>query len=123
MENTSISPNNPDFAKPKGLSPKGEAAYAAIMRMFHDLMPDGVDAGGCTTFYSPAEWEARGEVYSQDAELVVVYDGGEVGIFFDYDKAYEFGTYSWQEKMADALLKLGLYFECGTCWYGGVYNI
>jgi len=104
---------------PVGLSAKGKTAYKTIMAVLNDKCDGNVDTGGCKTFYSPAEWKARGEEYCTKAELIVVYDGGVVPCFFNSD--YE--CYQCIELMDNELEKAGLYFEPATGWYGGVYLI
>ena len=100
---------------PEGLSSRGQLAYNTIIQALGELN----DTGGCKTFYSPAEWKARGEEYCTKAELIVVYDGGDVAPFFEYD----YGYYSLMEIMSKALEQVGLYSEPGTCWYSGIYPI
>lgn len=111
------------FDKPKGLSAKGEAAYKAIMELFQaleDATPEyPLSSGGCVVFYSPEEWKARGERYGRDAELIIVYDGGDHGMYFSH--SYE--CYEAIEKMRLALEKVGVYTEECTHWYSGVYSI
>ena len=96
---------------PVGLSAKGKKAYKAIMNVITET--GALDTGGCKTFYSPAEWKARKEEYCLGAELIVVYDGGAVAPFFNYD--YE--CYPLIDLMDKELGKVGLYSEQGTCWY------
>lgn len=105
-------------AMPKGLSRKGQEAYGIIMEVLR--AHDGEDTGGCKSFYSPAEWKARGEEYGTESELVVVYDGGDLRPFFNMDDAYP--GYDLHEKMRQALAKAGLYAEECTGWYGAVYR-
>lgn len=99
--------------RPHGLSEAGNKAYDAIMATMGD-----VETGGCRTFYSPAEWAARGETYGRNAELIVVYDGGDVSSYFTYDYGFTLA-----EKMSDALSKVGMFAEQCTGWYSGIYNI
>ena len=105
-----------DLSMPDGLSAKGKKAYKAIMQVMIDT--DALETGGCKTFYSSAEWKARGEEYCCNAELIVVYDGGAVAPFFNYDDEY----YSLIDIMDQALEKVGLYSEQGTSWYSGIYE-
>lgn len=106
-----------DLAIPAGLCPLGQAAAEAILAVLR--REDRADAGGCRAFYSPAEWEARGEKYGQDAVLIVVHDGGDHMAHF----AYEREDYEAIDRMADALRPLGLYSEQATVWYSAVYRI
>lgn len=106
-----------DLAIPAGLCPLGQAAAEAILAVLR--REDRADAGGCRAFYSPAEWEARGEAHGRGSVLVVVHDGGDhMGHF-----AYEREDYEAIDRMADALRPLGLYSEQATVWYSAVYRI
>ena len=71
--------------------------------------------GGCRTFYSPAEWKARGEEFGLESVLIVVHDGGALS---DYNSIP-----SWRESLEATLTKLGLYAEPCTCWYTALYRI
>jgi hypothetical protein len=106
-----------EYEMPPGLSAEGQQAYHAIMAVLKKYGADD-GTGGCTTFYSPQEWKDRGEKYASGSELVVVYDGGPVGAFFDYDGGHE----KLVSAMVAALNKVGLYSEPGTHWYSGVYK-
>jgi hypothetical protein len=101
-------------SKPEGLSEKGSQTYDIIMQVLTAY--DALDTGGCKTFYSPAEWAARGEDYGTNSELVVVYDGGDVRPFFNCNE-----TFVYFEKMIEALQPAGLYFEQCTGWYAAIY--
>lgn len=105
-----------DNAKPEGLSEAGEKAYQTIMNVL--TKNHALDTGGCKTFYSPAEWKARGEEYGLDAELIVVYDGGDVRPFF----SYEYGDTA-AEVMDAALASVGLWSEPCTYWYSAIYKL
>lgn len=76
------------------------------------------DTGGCRTFYSPAEWKARGESYGLESVLIVCHDGGDVASFFNYD--YE--CYQRLENMREALEKVGYWAEPCTSWYTAIYR-
>lgn len=105
-----------DHEMPAGLSPRGEHAWKVIVDWLraHDL----TYTGGCKMFYSPAEWRDRGEQYCREADLIVVYDGGDMAQVMDAadgGRAYE--------SLHDALAQIGVYTEAGTNWYSGVYPI
>lgn len=108
---------NPDLARPEGLSRKGALAHRVIREFLANEKLEFT--GGCRAFYSPDEWVARGENYCRNALLVIVYDGGALGNAFEY--AHE--AYQCIERMRLALAEHGLYTECGTHWYSGVYPI
>jgi len=108
-----------DFEIPEDLSSLGSAAAHHIMATLTRELGKAPDGGGCTAFYSPAEWLARGEKYGRGAELIVVHDGGDQASFFSYD--YE--NYGNIDKMNETLEELGLYAEQCTCWYTAIYMI
>jgi hypothetical protein len=111
------------LAMPTDLSPAGQRAYGAIMKLLvkHlDGLPDAGAAeeltGGCRAFYSGRDWTARGGEYGQRAELVVVYDGGYL-----YDLFNEVPAFG--DELAKELETFQLYYEHGTSWMGGVYPL
>jgi hypothetical protein len=128
---------NKDFAMPDDLDAHGKRAYVAIKKHLGNF--DDLSTGGCTSFYSPKEWEDRGEDYGKGSKLIVVYDGGELRPYFNMDACYDghcmlmdflvsegkdvsnVKPYDLYENMQDALGKEGLYFEECTGWYAAVY--
>lgn len=104
--------------KPEGLSEAGSKAYDAIMQIITEN--GATNTGECKAFYSPTEWEKRGESYGKGAELIVVYDGGDHRRFFNMDAAYP--TYISHLKMVNALGAEGLFFEECTGWYAAIYK-
>lgn len=95
---------------PNGLSRHGRKAAQTVLDV---LARHGYGhTGGCQAFYTPEAWKARGETYGNGAELVVVYDGGDIALFFD---SYEAVT-RLRDAMAEALDKVGVYIEPMTCW-------
>lgn len=73
------------------------------------------DTGGCRTFYSPQEWQARGEKYGLESVLIVCHDGGDVASFFD-------GNYIRMESMQEALERVGYWAQPCTSWYTAIYR-
>jgi hypothetical protein len=108
------------FERPEGLSDLGNAAYEKIMKILEEN--GAFRSGGCRVFYSPEEWMERGEQYGTDAELVVVYDGGDHARFFSMD-ADSFTMYASTERMREALEEVGAWFEECTGWYAAVYSM
>ena len=98
---------------PENLSDTGKLAYKTVMKAMKNA-GFGFDTGGCITFYSPLQWRARNEEYGLNSELIIVYDGGIVGEFFDGG--------AFVGLMIDALNEVGLYSEPCTCWYSAVYR-
>lgn len=112
-----------NLSVPPKLSKKGTEAYKVIMAYLKKH--DHTRTGGCRAFYSPKEWQVRGEEYGTKSELLVVYDGGDLRYCFSLDACYETGAkdcYSLYEGMQAELEKIGLYFEECTCWYSAIYS-
>lgn len=101
---------------PKGLSRKGRAAAYAIRKVLADFGME--DTGGCRTFYTPKEWDERGEAYGHKSLLVVVYDGGDLYNFLSYNTDFGKG----RDAMAEALANVGVYAESCTGWYSAIYE-
>lgn len=70
-------------------------------------------------FYTPTEWERRGEQYGLGAELIVAYDGGDLAYYFNLDRE----CYDLHEEMQLVLAEIGVYFEECTCWYSAIYSL
>lgn len=104
-----------DFEMPADLTETGKRAYGLIL----DFLKENhlQFAGGCKTFYSPDEWKSRGESYGRDSQLIVVYDGGDVGNAFSFDME----NYDMVEKLRVRLADAGLFSEQCTTWYSAVY--
>ena len=104
-----------DLHQPDNLSDTGKQAHEAIVAF---LEKNGLTyTGGCRTFYSPKEWEERGEDYGRNSELVIVHDGGDPGDAFSWDRE----NYKVIEAMNETLKPLGVYSEQCTCWYSAIY--
>ena len=103
--------------RPEDLCTKGNKAYDIIVEFLEETKL--TDTGGCKTFYSPKEWRERGELYCRESYLIVVYDGGDASYIFNAD--HEYG-WCYENELIDRLNKAGLYYECGTHWYCGIYD-
>ena len=75
--------------------------------------------GGGGRFYSPQEWEDRGEEYGRRSLLVITHDGGDHAPAMNID----YGAYSLYEELSDRLRTQGLFIEQCTSWYSAVYPI
>lgn len=106
------------FKMPENLSSEGQQAHAVIMEVLKSA--DRMNTGGCRTFYSPSEWRERDEDFGLSSELIICYDGGDVGQFFSLDKDYP--RYTYHTMMTEALARVGLYPEECTAWYSAVYK-
>jgi|TARA_R100000656_G_scaffold104176_4_gene76421 hypothetical protein len=105
---------NEDLKVPENLSLDGIVACGAIIRLAqrHRM----TFTGGCKAFYSPKEWEERGESYGCDSELVVVYDGSELSQLCRFDG-------DLYGEMRRELEKLGLWIDECMSWYAAVYKL
>ena len=108
-----------DLRVPKGLNAAGQEAIQIILETAQEVLGRKVVTGGCRAFYSPEEWEDRGELYGLKSKLIVVHDGGDLGRFFNYSE----GDYAAIKRMADALMKKKLSAEACTGWYTAVYRL
>jgi len=106
----------PDLAMPDGLSAKGKKAWQIIMGVL--AKADMLETGGCKAFHNPKQWTGE---YGRKSHLVIVYEGGDLGYFFDYDQASEL-SYSTLNTMEEAFKGTGLYTECCTSCYSAVYD-
>ncbi len=98
----------------KGL--RGEAKkIASVIKI---IAGENASGGGCKAFYTPKQWEEKGESYGLKSQLIVVHDGGDLAPYFNYD--YE--CYGMIEKMNKALQEIGYYAESCTCWYTAIYK-
>ena len=107
---------NKDFIIPDDLCDTGKLLAKKILEVADDPN-DCISGGGCRAFYSPKEWEARGELYGKNSLLIVVHDGGDLAPYFNYD--YE--CQNAVEKMDEALSQLGAHAEQCTSWYTAIY--
>lgn len=117
-----INADNPDLQVPTGLSRKGRKAAFAILKCLEENSlwdNNKIQSGGCKLFYSPKEWKDRGEIYGRESELIVCYDGGDAYSYFSYNSE----SYSFQEKMVEALQAAGVWSEPCTGWYSGIYPL
>lgn len=122
-----------DLDMPDGLSDTGRRAHAIIVAYLKDH--NRTDTGGFKTFYSPAEWSAKGQEYGGRSHLVIAYDRGPLGPVFSMDHAYEHDCahyertgvsrepYALYEGMQNKLREAGLYFEECTGSYCAVYSV
>lgn len=103
---------------PEGLSPDGRAAAEAIVALLTER--EATNTGGGRTFHTPQEWSDLGEEHGLDSILIVAYDGGDVGGFFNMDK--DCPKYERIKAMAEALKVAGPYRseEC-HCWHSAIY--
>lgn len=97
-------------------NPKARKAYEAFRAFL--IQEERTDTGGCTTFYTPQEWKARGEEYGKDALFIIVHDGGDVAPVCNLD--YE--SYQLNDRMITHMAKYGVFVEQCTSWYSAVYE-
>ena len=106
---------NTDLDLPTGLSAKGRAAARIIRALLRERQT--TYTGGCRAFYSPAEWQARGEQYGTDALLILCHDGGDLAAYCN--PAYE--DRDAMRALREALSHIGLFAEQQTGWYTAIY--
>lgn len=106
-----------DWEIPTGLSKQGRIA-AKIIRDFAEEY-DLLGTGGCKIFYAPKEWAKKGWDYGNGSDLVIVYEGAEIGDAFEYDRE----QYKLIEKLRKRLEEYGVFTECGTSWMSAVYRL
>lgn len=102
---------------PGQLSAYGRAAAEAIVAFLRERVLS--DHGGGGKFYTPQEWEDRGEQFGLGSVLIVTHDGGDHAAAFNWD--YE--DYDLVEDLRLALKNVGVYVEQCTSWYSAVYPI
>lgn len=88
-----------------------------IIRTFlvtHDL----IYTGGCRAFYTPHEWQNRGEKGGAGAELIIAHDGGDLSYLLREPKLHHLLS-----SLTDSLEKAGLYLEPINSWSTAVYRI
>lgn len=83
-----------------------------------ELLQEKPYTGGCRTFYTQEEWRTRLEQWGNDAVMVICHDGGDYAHFFNQD--YE--SYSFYNKMDEALRAAGYWPEALTCWATAIYR-
>lgn len=102
---------------PGDLTPQGRKAAEVILEFLEEK--DLTYHGGGGRFYSPQEWQDRGEQYGVRSVLVITHDGGDHAAAMNMD----YGAYALMEELADRLQNHGLYLEQCTSWYSAVYPI
>lgn len=80
---------------------------------------DSLYNGGCRAFYSPQEWQERGEMYGTNSALVLCHDGGELSYRCNYGK----GQPDEIKRFDDFIRSLGYYVESCTGWYSALYPL
>ena len=100
---------------PDGLSAKGLAAARAIREFLEEK--DATYHGGGGKFYTPEEWEDRGEEYGLRSLLIITHDGGDHAPAFNIDYEAE----ELQEELTERLRSVGVYPQLCTCWYSAIY--
>ena len=105
------------WAIPSELCAKGRDAAAVIVAFLKKR--DMSDPCGGGRFYTPDEWEERGEQYGIGSLLIITHDGGEHAPAFNWD--YE--AYDLMEELRQELSKIDVYVEQCTSWFSAIYPI
>jgi len=106
-----------DWAIPSDLSAKGRQAAALIVAFLKERDMDDPCGGG--RFYTPDEWDERGEQFGLGSLLIITHDGGEHAPAFNWD----YDAYTVVEDLRQELSTIGVYVEQCTSWYSAVYPI
>lgn len=111
-------PNNEAMlAFPPDLSPRGREAAEIILQLATKTLTHRPH-GGQRAFYSPQEWDRRGESYGLNSILIVSFDASDLSLFF----AYEEEQYSLIAQMDAALAASKFWAEQCTLWYAAIYE-
>jgi len=102
---------------PDDLSEQGRQAANVILEFL--AARDLTYHGGGGRFYSPQQWQDRGEANGLESLLVVTHDGGDHARAMNLD--YE--QYELHEALQKKLQEHGMFMEGCTCWYSAVYRI
>ncbi len=73
--------------------------------------------GGTRIFYSPREWQDRGERYGLTSLLIICYEGTEIKRAFSHDAE----DYRMIERLSKQLIKLDVFTEECTATYSSLH--
>lgn len=112
-------PTKPPVKKPPLSAPKGlsQAGASALVRIKLFMQKHKLETG-CKVFYSPEQWEAKGEKPKPNCELVVVYDGSDLNGVINGTKRGNL-----MDELRDSLQAVGVYLEPDSGWFAGIYKI
>ncbi|MFZ2177637.1 MAG: hypothetical protein WAW17_27135 [Rhodococcus sp. (in: high G+C Gram-positive bacteria)] len=101
---------------PTDLTPHGRES-AELIHTF--LVEKGItDHGGGGHFYSPTEWDERGEKWGLNSLLIITHDGGDHAAAFNLD----YGAEELVEALRKRLRSIGVYVEQCSSWYSAVHT-
>ncbi|MFA5712339.1 hypothetical protein [Mycolicibacterium sp.] len=101
---------------PQGLCADGQVAAQTIRELL-DERKRGYHGGG-GKFYTPQQWQDRGESYGTTSLLVITHDGGDHAGAFNLD----YGDYKFNEELMRRLRDKGMFAEACTGWYSAIYR-
>lgn len=106
-----------DLGIPPELSAQGKKAAELILDF---LLAEGL-AGtcGCRAFYSPQEWQERGEKFGHDSLLILVYDSDHIGRYMDPSQ----GENDLFSRFIDNVEQHGFVFQACTSDYSAIYEL
>ena len=106
---------------PEGKVSKGAKKAIEIIQNF--MARHEFTTGGCTTFYTPSDWEGRGEQYGHDSQLIVVYDWGD--LYYVMNPHYsDFPSlfYKYQAELMREFEEASLVLQECHSWHAAVYR-
>jgi hypothetical protein len=110
------------YRLPEGLSRYGVRAWFLIMKMLEEQHPEIKETSSEKSthkyFYSPEEWQARGESYGLQSELLIIHEEGYMTKYCNLVLEEDYAAY---ELLVEKLSKEVVYVEQCTSWYSAVY--
>ena len=107
-----------NWAVPTGLSRKARKLALALAK----LAKQRNWFAGQKVFYSPQEWNDRGEPFGKNAALIILHEGGDHAPFFSMDYSYEAGSYEDYENQINFLKEHGFWSEGMYRWSSAIYE-
>lgn len=105
---------SPHWDIPKDITRLARKTAEAI-RAF--ALKNGLTHTGSRVFYSPAEWQKRGEAYGTESLLIICYEGAEIKRALSFDGE----DYRMMERLSKRLEKLDVFTEEATAWYSTLH--
>lgn len=94
--------------------------YTNLKKAIEKLIKDtfSKDELNLVHFYTPKDWEDRGETYLQGSKLVLLFEGSILYVCLNYGE----DGWKFQTKLNELLNEFGVYYELGYSWCLGIYD-